>query len=265
MAGVHHPYRRPDHRQVDWHDLVPLSRTEAVSEMLVSLPWLAVSLWAASRGWLLPALAASFMFFLTGLRQVHGAFHYSVGLSRRWTERLIFGLSVVMLGSMHAIQITHLRHHRHCLDDEDDEAVSARLPAWKAMLLGPVFPIRLHRAALMHASARQRRWIWSELAATVLVILASVVGPSWLRYHTMAMLAGHCLTSFFAVWTVHHDCERDGLFARTMRGALKSRVTYHMFYHVEHHLFPAVPTRRLATLARRLDAVSPEMSSKRVF
>jgi fatty acid desaturase len=170
-----------------------------------------------------------------------------------------------MLGSMHAIQITHLRHHRHCLDDGDDEALSARMPAWKAILLGPIFPIRLHRAAVRHASPRQRRWISSELAATVMVMLASIVGPTWLGYHVLAMLAGHCLTSFFAVWTVHHDCDRDGIFARTMRGALKSRVTYHMFYHVEHHLFPGVPTRRLAVLAQRLDQVSPEVGSKRVF
>jgi fatty acid desaturase len=38
-----------------------------------------------------------------------------------------------------------------------------------------------------------------------------------------------------------------------------------MFYHVEHHLFPAVPTRKLPILARRLDEVAPELAAKKVF
>lgn len=57
----------------------------------------------------------------------------------------------------------------------------------------------------------------------------------------------------------------DGIFARTIRGRLKGWATYDMFYHLEHHLFPAVPTCRLPELAKRLDAIDPELSSKRVF
>jgi fatty acid desaturase len=38
-----------------------------------------------------------------------------------------------------------------------------------------------------------------------------------------------------------------------------------MFFHVEHHLFPRVPTCRLRELARRLDAVAPDLARKRVY
>ena len=79
------------------------------------------------------------------------------------------------------------------------------------------------------------------------------------------MLIGQCLTSFFAVWTVHHHCEHDGLFARTVRSRIKARLTYNMFFHMEHHLFPAVPTCRLQILADRLDAVAPHLAGKKVF
>ena len=41
--------------------------------------------------------------------------------------------------------------------------------------------------------------------------------------------------------------------------------TYAMFYHVEHHLFPTVPTRRSAILARRLDRVAPDLGALKVF
>jgi fatty acid desaturase len=251
--------------KIVWRDLVRLSPLETAHELALSWPWLAISLYAAAHRHPAVALAFSFMFFLTGLRQVHGAFHYSIGLSRRWTESTMFVLSVAMLGSMHAVQINHLRHHRHCLEDEDIEAMSAGMPVWKAIVTGPLFPWRLHRKALQVATRRQRRRIAAELCATALMFAAAAAGPHWLQYHVLAMTVGHCLASFFAVWTVHHDCDKDGLFARTIRGAVRGRITYAMFYHVEHHLFPAVPTRHLSQLARRLDAVAPELASRRVF
>jgi fatty acid desaturase len=253
-------------RSIPWRDLGSLTRREIVSELVLPLPWLVFSLVFADQQWLVPALPCSFMFFLTGLRQVHGAFHYSIGIPRRATELLMMTLSGLMLGSMHAVQINHLRHHAHCLQDGDVEAMSARMPAWKALLTGPSFPVRLHIAALAAATPRQRRWIRLELILTIAVAAAAWLLPiAWLRYHVLAMTVGQCMTSFFAVWTVHHDCDADGIFARTIRGRLKAWATYDMFYHLEHHLFPAVPTRRLPDLARRLDAIDPQLSSKRVF
>jgi fatty acid desaturase len=178
--------RRPG---VQWRDLTALSAQDVATELLISLPWLVVSLLLANAGRILIALPCSFMFFLTGLRQVHGAFHYSLGLRRKPTELVMLGLSGLMLGSMHAVQFNHLRHHTHCMEEDDVETMSAKMRWWRA----------------------------------------------------------------------------ETVPARTIRGRLKPFVTYEMFYHLEHHLFPAVPTRRLPELARRLDAVAPELSERRVF
>ena len=251
---------------IEWKDLRTLNQWQVVQELLLPVPWLVGSLAAAAHEWYALALPCSFMFFLTGLRQVHGAFHYSIGVTRRGAELVMGALSALMLGSMHAVQINHLRHHVHCMEDDDVEAMSARMPIWKALVTGPLFPVRLHVTALRFATARQRRWILVEIfgcAAMVAAALVSDVG--FFRYHILAMAVGQCLTSFFAVWTVHHDCEADGIFARTIRGGLKGWLTYDMFYHLEHHLFPAVPTSRLPELARRLDEADPEWSVKRVF
>ena len=253
-------------RSVRWRDLGTLNAREVASELLLPLPWVAVSLGAASMQWYVLALPCSFMFFLTGLRQVHGAFHYSIGLPRRATELVMAALSAMMLGSMHAVQINHLRHHAHCMTEDDVEAMSAKMPAWKAFLVGPAFPIRLHTAAMATATPRQLRWILLELFLTTIVVAGAWLSEvGWFRYHVVAMMIGQCMTSFFAVWTVHHDCDADGIFARTIRGRLKAWATYDMFFHLEHHLFPAVPTCRLPELARRLDEVDPELSRKRVF
>ena len=116
------PRSDPRVRSVKWADLTRLSRTEIALELALSLPWLALSWYLAGRGLYFLALAASFFFFLTGLRQAHDAHHYNLGLSRASTEWVLFALSLAMLGSMHAVQFNHLRHHRHCLADEDVEA-----------------------------------------------------------------------------------------------------------------------------------------------
>src|SRR5687768_16721743 len=107
--------RDPRVRSVEWKDLLPLTTWEIVKELLLGLPWLSASLILAhfaihSNVWLLyfPALGCSFIFFLCGLRQVHNAYHYVVGVSRPATEWMMFIISMQMLSSMHALQQTHL-------------------------------------------------------------------------------------------------------------------------------------------------------------
>ncbi len=78
------------------------------------------------------------------------------------------------------------------------------------------------------------------------------------------MLIGEFFTAFFAVWTVHHDCDEETI-ARTQRSGWKNFITYNMFYHLEHHLFPAVPTIKLPELAKRIDEKAPELIKKRTF
>lgn len=90
-------------------------------------------------------------------------------------------------------------------------------------------------------------------------------GSMVLRYHVMAMMAGHCFTAFFAVWTVHHHCDRTHYLARTLRGRIRNAITFDMFRHIEHHLFPAVPTRHLPELSKRLDLAAPELKRNIVF
>ena len=254
-------------RAVPWKDLVQLSPSDVVQELSISLPWLIGSWIAASHQQYLVALGCSFMFFLTGLRQVHNAYHYALGVSRAATEWLMFLMSILMLGSMHAVQINHLRHHRHCMEDDDVEAMSARMPGWRAILVGPLFPLRLHRKALELGSPRQRTWILCELAANIawIGLVFGVLEAQWLQYHVVAMALGQCLTAFFAVWTVHHGCDREHFIARTSRRRFWNGFFYDMFFHVEHHLFPAVPTRKLAVLARRIDGLTPGFAAKRVF
>lgn len=134
-------------RSVIWKDLSQLSRSETARELLLSLPWFVLSLYLAWLHLYPLALIASFFFFLTGLRQAHDAHHYNLGLPRGVTDCFLFLLSILMLGSMHAVQFNHIRHHKHCLGDLDIEGRSARMSWWRAILWGPAFPILLHKVA----------------------------------------------------------------------------------------------------------------------
>jgi len=259
-------------RTVKWRDLVALSRGEIWYEAVISLPWLAGTLAAwqlaatVHSAFAAPALICAFFFFLTGLRQVHNAYHHALGIGRGPTEFTMFALSVAMMSSMHAIQATHLHHHRHCLDEEDVEGSAARRGAWQAVLYGPAFALRLHRWGWRLARPRARRWILAEIVALVGIAAAAMLLDVFpLRAHVATMLIGQSFTALFAVWSVHHDCGPEGWIARTQRGWLKNVVSYDMFHHVEHHLFPGVPTCHLPELSRRLDAVAPEYKELSVY
>src|SRR5260221_1106943 len=128
-------------RQVAWRALIALTPAEVMRELVLPVPWLAASLAAAACGLYPFALVFSFVFFLAGLRIVHGACHYALGLSRRATEIVLFVLSLLMLGSMHSVRWNHLRHHRRCLATDDIEALGARGAAWQAILSGPCFSV----------------------------------------------------------------------------------------------------------------------------
>ena len=253
-------------RTVPWRDLLILTPLQKFCELTLSLPWLLASLYFYDQRIWLAGACCSFYFFLTGLRQSHGAQHYTLGLGKRWEDGVLFTLSFLMLGSMHAVQVSHLHHHRHCLDDDDAEGSTARLSWWRALLAGPAFPLRLHVAAWRLGSRAKRTWIALEVAAIfAVIIIAACIPMVALRAHVLAMLIGESMTGFFAVWTVHHDCDADGLHSRTQRGRWVNRLFYNMFFHAEHHLFPLVPTCHLARLADRLDAAAPGLAWKQVL
>jgi fatty acid desaturase len=243
-----------------------------ILELLLPAVWLAASLTAAGLGRYSPAcypvaLALSFVFFLTGLRIVHNAFHGALGLPRPADDVVLWVMSLIMLGSMHAVRFNHLRHHGSMLGEDDVEGRSAGMPAWRALLFGPAFTVLLHTTALRNGTGRLKATVCGELLMCA-VWIAWVFGVSRsrvLQYHVLAMMAGHCMTAFFAVWTVHHHCDRTHYLARTLRSRIKNAITFDMFRHIEHHLFPAVPTRHLATLSERLDVAAPELKRKIVF
>ena len=245
-------------RQVEWRDLVSMSRAEGVRECLHPLPWLAAS-WLAAHYSLWPvALGCSFMFFLTALRLNHEAIHHNLGFSPRGHRLVLHALSVVMLGSNHSVAFNHLRHHAHVDTPRDIEGKCGRMTLARVLRYGPHFPLECHRETWREGGPAWRNRLAIDLVLNLaLPALAITTGWQALYFHFSAMLVAQCLTALFAVWITHRGCRHDPLVARTQRNRWINLASYNMFFHLEHHLFPAVPVKRLPSLAGRIDRLAP--------
>ena len=240
---------------VEWRDLVVLTRREIFVELTLPLPWLLAAITAGQaglRGWL---VFATLVMFMMGLRITHNAFHRNLGLSRSAGDLVMFVLSVLLGGAMHAIRYTHLRHHQDCLGEDDIEGHIAHLGFFSALVHSPIYPLQIHWVALRSGSLRQKRWIAIELAAVVVLHTAIWLGDnSTLKLMALSLYFANASAPMVGIWAVHRGCANGPFQARTSRSILLNALTMRLFNHLEHHLYPAVPTCHLPTLAKRLDA-----------
>ena len=256
--------QHPSLTNIQWQDLRALTPVEATYNVLLSFPFLLLSWYLALQSWWLIALIASFFFFTAALRQAHDCYHRTLGMSKGVTEFMLFALSVTMLCSTHAIRQTHLNHHRDPLGDSDVEGNWARLPWYQAILGGGFFSIAIQWFGLTHGNRRSRLLVVVDMLLIVTMISAALITRHpVLLYHVLVMIVANMLVGFFAVWSVHHGCD-EMVYARSERHPLINLLTFNLLYHIEHHLFPAVPTNHLPELAKRLDAEAPQWTQQPV-
>lgn len=253
-------------QKISWKDLKHLSVKEILIENNLTLPWLCASWVLAYAGYYWLALPFSAFFFLTALRQVHNGFHHTLGTHKALTWFTLFSNSILMMASIHAVKFNHIRHHQYCLGEEDYEGRSAGMKWYRAILYGPVHIFRIHAVTLRLGNRSYIRNVLLELGVISLCFtIVFYAGITFLIYHIIVMITGEFLMAFFAVWTVHHDTAHAPHMARTQRRLWKNRITFNMFYHMEHHLFPGVPTIKLPELARRIDELLPGLEKKGAF
>jgi fatty acid desaturase len=253
-------------KKVEWKDLKKLTFREMLIENNLTIPWFLASMTMAYFGYYLIALPFTAYFFLAAMRQSHNAFHNSLGTNRFLTWFSLFFNSILMMVSYHAVKFNHIRHHRFCLTDDDYEGKSAGMTWYGAILYGPRHLFMIHKVTLQLGNAAYRKNVIFELLAIFCCIFfVFYYQIHFLMYHIIVVLLGEFLSAFFAVWTVHHDTHDAPEFARTQRTNWKNKLSFNMFYHLEHHLFPAVPTIKLPELARRIDDAMPELEKKTTF
>lgn len=249
--------------KVEWRDLVTMRPLDGLAECAHPLPWLLSSWWFAAEEIWVGAISCSFLFFLTALRLNHEAIHNNLGFSPIQHRLLLHALSVLMLGSNNAVAANHLRHHAHIGKADDVVGKCGRMSGFGVLAYGPIFPVEMHISAWMLGPDKLKRRMLIDLSLNlVMITLGLASGIGFLIYHLIVMVIAQCLTAFFAVWITHHHTEDEELVARTQRSKLVNFLTYNMFFHLEHHLYPKVPVRRLPRLAARIDLIDPSFSRK---
>lgn len=241
-------------RQVRWKDLTEYSVFETIRELSLPIIWFTAALAAMNFSIIVTAICTGYT-FLFGLRVAHNSFHRALGLPAWANNWVMMGISWILIGSAHAIYVTHLYHHKHCLEDEDVEGQLARYPFWRALSLSPLYPFQIHIKALKICSPSIRRWIGLELVTSAtlhLVIMPTIFGPNYFIYLSIMAFA-NLIAPMFGIWLVHRDCDNPAKQARSCRSTILNFLSGNMLYHHEHHLFPGVPSRKMRELSSRID------------
>ena len=204
--------------------------------------------------WCTPFLG--FLIFVAVVTVTHDVVHGALGLSRRQTDWVLFLTGVVLLESGHAYRITHLRHHRIFPSDDDPEGEPARRTLVQAILSGPLFLPRLWWWAYRNGR-RERTWLIVEAAVPVMVAAAGILlwqlTPAVLWYAAM-VIVGSWVYPLLTVHLPHRNYGDKPLNqTHTLRGRIVPALFLELTYHLEHHLYPQVPSHHLPELSRRLD------------
>jgi fatty acid desaturase len=224
---------------------------------------LAVLALCLGHGWWPAVLPAAGIVYASALTAVHHLIHGPLGLSSRVRHLLLTVLAAVVAESGHALQATHLAHHR--TDDgtgaapADPEGYIEHVP-WRRMPLEAVrFRYRLMGWALRFAGPVHRRRIRAEVATLGLVHLAAVaLGPvTWWPAAYLVAMAG--ASASFAVMAGKGPQTNWGrpvasplVRVRTRWGAV---LLLSHDRHLEHHAYPEVPLPRLRFLDHALRPV----------
>ena len=238
-------------------DLIRLTRWQLVK--CLALPVLAFSaywIFAISELWVPAVLSLIVLSFATYGSTSHDLVHQSLGLSRLTNDLLLSILEAVSLRSGHAYQAAHLNHHARFPHDDDIEGRAAKMTLLQALREGMGFQVRIYVWALNHPKSK-RKWIVVE-GIVVLLLLASAavatpvtVAPA---VYVVLMIAGSWIIPLVTSYLTHNPHATSNLQqTRLFRGIPFRILAADHLYHLEHHLYPAVPHQNWPELANRLD------------
>ena len=211
---------------------------------------------AAAGWWPAAVFALVALSFVTYGSTSHDLVHRSLGLPRRANDVLLYVTELLALRSGHAYQAAHLHHHARFPHPDDVEATAAGRSLLRALAEGPVYVARLWLWALRHARP-VRAWVIGEGIACIALVTGAIalipVTPVFAVYAAL-MIAGSWVIPLATSYVPHNPDGKSALEqTRAFRGRVASAVALGHLYHLEHHLYPAVPHRRWRQLARRLD------------
>jgi beta-carotene hydroxylase len=209
----------------------------------------------ATMGWYGAAfLSVFYLSFVTYGSCCHDLVHGNIGLSRKVSKFWLSVIELLMMRSGTTYRVTHLNHHQRYPDFAmDPEGRASYFSLWRTFAEGPVFHLKLILWTLKHAQARDRFWVKLEVLAIVLFYALGIAlfstFPALLVYQ-LAVTMGAWVIPFITSYLVHVPHQNEAVRqTKIFRGRFFRFIALDHLYHLEHHLYPAIPHCRWKDLA----------------
>lgn len=240
------------------YDLLRISGWQRLQSLIRPLICVTLYFLFALRGWWIPALGAlAGLMFITYVSTSHDLVHRTLGWSRPANEILLAVIELLVLRSGHAFRITHLHHHRRFPASDDVEGAAAQMPLWRALIEGIGQQPRLFFWAWNRARSYERRWLLFEAIGCTGLTAGSCLALRWSVVpfvYVAVVIISSWLYPVATVW-IPHNREGKDAFGQThaVRGRFVPALLLQHTYHLEHHLYPSVPSFNWQELSQRLD------------
>ncbi len=226
-------------------------------------------LFAFNDFWLPAVFSLMALSFVTYGSTSHDLVHKNLRLKRESNEAFLFLIELISIRSGHAYKLVHLHHHKRYPAEDDIEGAASRMTFFGSLIEGLSFNFKMYAWALKHVkNKRDRTWIYLEGILCTGIIVMSMASynltPVFAVYVAL-MIMGSWIIPLITSYIPHTPYGTDPLSqTRLFRGKVLSLIAFQHLYHLEHHLYPAVPHVKWPQLAKRLDAYFDKMNIKPV-
>lgn len=238
-------------------DLLHINHFQRVLAVITPFALVAIYItFAHFRLWPLAVVTLMYLSFVTYGSISHDLVHRTLGLSHRWSVFFLSVIELMAFRSGHAYRLAHLHHHARFPHDDDIEGAAAKMSLGRTLAEGVIFQPRI----MLWAAKRHRREHPVVVAEIILVLALLGFCFATLRLtpifavYAVLMIMGSWIIPLITSYLPHNPAGQTVLSqTRLFRGRVASLIAMEHLYHLEHHLYPAVPHHNWAKLARRLD------------
>jgi len=227
--------------------------------LLVTRPLVATTVFvtAAAHGWWFVAILATWLIYGSALTCVHHLIHSGLGLSPRARHFWLRYVGILVAESGHALQVTHLAHHRVGADLPDPEGY-IEYTTWPRLPRAALaFRYRLMFAGLKMAPAPRRKRIIVEIAAHATLHLGSLALVPFTIIPWVYLTLIHIASFGFAVLAGKGPQTNWGRPVETPFVRVHTTLGRILFFshdqHLEHHAAPKVPLPHLRRFRQCID------------
>lgn len=205
--------------------------------------------------------------FISNICAAHDVVHNCLKLSNRMSHCLLSLYGIIVMQSGHSFRITHLSHHRMFPSKEDPEGAASFGTVWEALKMGPFYVPRLWHWAMNRARKHpvEQAWmLWEATLGGLIYLSALLLIPYTLApiVYVVVMTLGAWLYPLVTAYFPHqHPGDEPVHQARSLHGKIIPWLTLGLGYHLEHHLYPRVPSSNMKMLSERLLPILKEQDA----